>query len=215
MKQLGKPLGATFLGISILVLLVGGRRYFESQVRVREPRGQPQTSRAQMEDFVTRLLLLLLLPPSPPSVRPLTLGFSPPVTVLDHPRQIPGQPGKCRSCFRRGRRLDRHQPGRRLRRRPHGDPVVQPRRGRRAGGEDRVELWDSGGPGPRGHRHQERDKERAAPGVREEASLWGAFVRWRDQDALDILNHMGEKIVHSFPNACNDQHGNRISRQGS
>ncbi|KAI4135680.1 MAG: hypothetical protein LQ347_000450, partial [Umbilicaria vellea] len=31
MKQLGKPLGATFLAISILVLLVGGRRYFESQ----------------------------------------------------------------------------------------------------------------------------------------------------------------------------------------
>ncbi|KAA6407583.1 MAG: PF02656 domain-containing protein [Lasallia pustulata] len=31
MRQLGKPLGATFLGISILVLLVGGRRYFESQ----------------------------------------------------------------------------------------------------------------------------------------------------------------------------------------
>ena len=33
LRQLGKPLGATFLGIAILVLLVGGRRYFESQVR--------------------------------------------------------------------------------------------------------------------------------------------------------------------------------------
>ncbi|KAL9123505.1 MAG: hypothetical protein Q9217_007063, partial [Psora testacea] len=33
LRQVGKPLGATFLGISILVLLVGGRRYFESQVR--------------------------------------------------------------------------------------------------------------------------------------------------------------------------------------
>ena len=32
LRQLGKPLGATFLGIAILVLLVGGRRYFESQV---------------------------------------------------------------------------------------------------------------------------------------------------------------------------------------
>ena len=31
LRQVGKPLGATFLGISILVLLVGGRRYFESQ----------------------------------------------------------------------------------------------------------------------------------------------------------------------------------------
>ena len=33
LRQVGKPLGATFLGIAILVLLVGGRRYFESQVR--------------------------------------------------------------------------------------------------------------------------------------------------------------------------------------
>jgi len=31
LRQVGKPLGATFLGISILVLIVGGRRYFESQ----------------------------------------------------------------------------------------------------------------------------------------------------------------------------------------
>lgn len=32
LRQVGKPLGATFLGIAVLVLLVGGRRYFESQV---------------------------------------------------------------------------------------------------------------------------------------------------------------------------------------
>ena len=32
LRQVGKPLGATFLGIAILVLGVGGRRYFESQV---------------------------------------------------------------------------------------------------------------------------------------------------------------------------------------
>lgn len=32
LRQLGKPLGATFLGIAIMVLIVGGRRYFESQV---------------------------------------------------------------------------------------------------------------------------------------------------------------------------------------
>ncbi|KAG7009914.1 hypothetical protein G7Y79_00001g001860 [Physcia stellaris] len=31
LRQLGKPLGATFLGIAILVLAIGGRRYFESQ----------------------------------------------------------------------------------------------------------------------------------------------------------------------------------------
>ncbi|MCJ1234991.1 hypothetical protein MMC14_002955 [Varicellaria rhodocarpa] len=31
LRQVGKPLGATFLGIAILVLGVGGRRYFESQ----------------------------------------------------------------------------------------------------------------------------------------------------------------------------------------
>lgn len=34
LRQLGKPLGATFLGIAMVVLLVGGRRYFESQVRL-------------------------------------------------------------------------------------------------------------------------------------------------------------------------------------
>ncbi len=34
LRQVGKPLGATFLGIAVLVLLAGGRRYFESQVRV-------------------------------------------------------------------------------------------------------------------------------------------------------------------------------------
>ncbi|KAI4240797.1 MAG: hypothetical protein L6R40_004911 [Gallowayella cf. fulva] len=31
LRQVGKPLGATFMGIAIIVLLVGGRRYFESQ----------------------------------------------------------------------------------------------------------------------------------------------------------------------------------------
>ncbi|KAL8810078.1 MAG: hypothetical protein Q9200_002874 [Gallowayella weberi] len=31
LRQVGKPLGATFMGIAIVVLLVGGRRYFESQ----------------------------------------------------------------------------------------------------------------------------------------------------------------------------------------
>ncbi|KAI7373066.1 hypothetical protein KC336_g20489 [Hortaea werneckii] len=31
LRQVGKPLGATFLGISILILLLGFHRYFESQ----------------------------------------------------------------------------------------------------------------------------------------------------------------------------------------
>lgn len=30
-RSLGKPLGATFLGISIVVLLIGFHRYFEAQ----------------------------------------------------------------------------------------------------------------------------------------------------------------------------------------
>lgn len=32
LRQVGKPLGATFLGIAVVILLIGGRRYFESQV---------------------------------------------------------------------------------------------------------------------------------------------------------------------------------------
>ena len=43
LRQVGKPLGATFLVISIVVLLVGGRRYFESQVR-RFQRNTPSAS---------------------------------------------------------------------------------------------------------------------------------------------------------------------------
>lgn len=31
MRSLGKPLGATFIGIAILVLLLGFHRYFEGQ----------------------------------------------------------------------------------------------------------------------------------------------------------------------------------------
>lgn len=32
LRQLGKPLGSIFLGVAIVVLIVGGRRYFEGQV---------------------------------------------------------------------------------------------------------------------------------------------------------------------------------------
>ncbi|KAF3086905.1 hypothetical protein TWF569_009977 [Orbilia oligospora] len=31
LRRMGKPLGATFLGIAILVLLIGINRYYESQ----------------------------------------------------------------------------------------------------------------------------------------------------------------------------------------
>jgi len=31
LRHLGKPLGATFLGVSILMLLIGFHRYFEAQ----------------------------------------------------------------------------------------------------------------------------------------------------------------------------------------
>ena len=37
LRQVGKPLGATFLGIAIVMLFIGWRRYFESQVRPRAP----------------------------------------------------------------------------------------------------------------------------------------------------------------------------------
>ena len=43
--QLGKPLGATFLGIAIVVLLAGGRRYFESQVHVHSASPVGETNR--------------------------------------------------------------------------------------------------------------------------------------------------------------------------
>ena len=36
LRQMGKPLGATFLGIAVLILIIGGRRYFESQVCFKE-----------------------------------------------------------------------------------------------------------------------------------------------------------------------------------
>ena len=32
LRHLGKPLGSIFLGVAIVVLIVGGRRYFEGQV---------------------------------------------------------------------------------------------------------------------------------------------------------------------------------------
>ncbi|MCJ1281269.1 hypothetical protein MMC26_000587 [Xylographa opegraphella] len=76
LRQVGKPLGATFLAIAILVLVVGGRRYFESQV-----------CGSLIPSFLTcgsalwakgEKLTRVVLPAS----------------VLDHPRQVPRQQGQ-------------------------------------------------------------------------------------------------------------------------
>ncbi|MCJ1306717.1 hypothetical protein MMC25_000360 [Agyrium rufum] len=57
LRQIGKPLGATFLGISILVLIVGGRRYFESQYWI--IRGKFPASRGSV--FVVAFVALALI----------------------------------------------------------------------------------------------------------------------------------------------------------
>ncbi|CAF9906986.1 MAG: hypothetical protein ALECFALPRED_003035 [Alectoria fallacina] len=57
LRQVGKPLGATFLGIAILVLLVGGRRYFESQYWV--IRGKFPASRGSV--FLITFVALALI----------------------------------------------------------------------------------------------------------------------------------------------------------
>ncbi|KAM0793948.1 hypothetical protein BDR22DRAFT_815976 [Usnea florida] len=57
LRQVGKPLGATFLGIAILVLLVGGRRYFESQYWI--VRGKFPASRGSV--FLITFVALALI----------------------------------------------------------------------------------------------------------------------------------------------------------
>jgi len=58
LRQLGKPLGATFLGISILVLFVGFHRYFESQHWI--IRGKFPASRGSIA-FVAAIALALMV----------------------------------------------------------------------------------------------------------------------------------------------------------
>ena len=58
LKQVGKPLGATFLGIAILVLLLGGRRYFESQYWI--IRGKFPASRGSIF-LITGVAVLLII----------------------------------------------------------------------------------------------------------------------------------------------------------
>lgn len=61
LRQVGKPLGATFLGIAILVLGVGFHRYFESQHYV--IRGKFPASRASvlLVSFVAMALVVASL----------------------------------------------------------------------------------------------------------------------------------------------------------
>ncbi|MCJ1462176.1 hypothetical protein MMC07_000776 [Pseudocyphellaria aurata] len=58
LRQLGKPLGATFLGIAIVILLVGGRRYFESQYWI--IRGKFPASRGSifLVTFISAVLII-------------------------------------------------------------------------------------------------------------------------------------------------------------
>jgi uncharacterized membrane protein YidH (DUF202 family) len=58
LRQMGKPLGATFLGISIVVLLVGSRRYFESQYWI--VRGKFPASRGSVV-LVTLVAIALII----------------------------------------------------------------------------------------------------------------------------------------------------------
>jgi len=58
LRQLGKPIGATFLAISILVLFVGFHRYFESQHWI--IKGKFPASRASIA-FVAAIALALMV----------------------------------------------------------------------------------------------------------------------------------------------------------
>ena len=88
LRQVGKPLGATFLGIAILVLLIGGRRYFESQVC--------QRLWLENRDAILYARLYINL-------------------VLDYTRKIPRQQGQRLPHHIRRSRFDHHQPNHRLR----------------------------------------------------------------------------------------------------
>jgi uncharacterized membrane protein YidH (DUF202 family) len=58
LRQLGKPLGATFLGISIVTLFIGFHRYFESQHWI--IRGKFPASRGSVA-LVTLIAFLLMV----------------------------------------------------------------------------------------------------------------------------------------------------------
>lgn len=70
LRQLGKPLGATFLGISILVLFVGFHRYFAGQhwiIRGKFPASRGSVALIAAVAFalmVTSLIVVLVVEPS-------------------------------------------------------------------------------------------------------------------------------------------------------
>ncbi len=70
LRQLGKPLGATFLGISIVVLFVGFHRYFEGQhwiIRGKFPASRGSVAFIAAVAFalmVTSLIVVLVIEPS-------------------------------------------------------------------------------------------------------------------------------------------------------
>jgi uncharacterized membrane protein YidH (DUF202 family) len=70
LRQLGKPLGATFLGISIMVLFVGFHRYFESQhwiIRGKFPASRGSVAFVAFVAFalmVTSLIVVIVVEPS-------------------------------------------------------------------------------------------------------------------------------------------------------
>lgn len=100
LRQAGKPLGATFLGIAIVVLLVGGRRYFESQVW--------PISIVRKQPFVTSVDQELFYDISASGLRVREqLADGALITVLDYPRQIPSKQRKCLSCHLHCRCVDR------------------------------------------------------------------------------------------------------------
>jgi len=70
LRQLGKPLGATFLGISIVVLFLGFHRYFESQhwiIRGKFPASRGSVALVSLIAFalmVTSLVVVIAVQPS-------------------------------------------------------------------------------------------------------------------------------------------------------
>ena len=66
LRSIGKPLGASFLGIAIVVLLVGVNRYFESQAWLLQ--GKFPASRGSIF-LVTFVAFAVRAPPPPPAPR--------------------------------------------------------------------------------------------------------------------------------------------------
>jgi uncharacterized membrane protein YidH (DUF202 family) len=58
LRNLGKPLGATFIGIGMLVLFVGFHRYFESQYWIIRGRFPASRGSVALVTFVTACLIM-------------------------------------------------------------------------------------------------------------------------------------------------------------